>query len=193
MSDPLLGKKYSVDGFIDTRVDLPDMGQWAELHEGSVALLEVPDEIHGRIVFNLSKAIAAFMQESDVSICPCFDIGLVMSSKPGTVWFPAMSVFQGSRFSHTDDSHTLDTPELVVEIASTRSRRNKLRSRILSYHERGVSTVWAVDPDEQHVNILERGKQTRKLRDKHELLGEGVMSNFSVAVSALFAQPDWYR
>lgn len=193
MSDVLLGKKYSVTEFIETRVDLPDMGQWAELHEGLVALLEVPDEIHGRVVLNLSKAIAEFMQATDVSLCPCFDIGLVMSSSPDTVWFPALSVFSGSRFAYTDESHTHDTPELVVEIASTRYHRNKMRSRILSYHERGVSTVWAVDPDEQQVNVLERGKRSRVLRQGHELLGQGLMSNFAVAVKRLFAQPEWYR
>ncbi len=193
MVDSLLNKQFSASDFIESRPELPDMGQWAELHMGAVKLLEVPDEIHGRVVLNLSKAIASFMQQSAPGICPVFDIGLMMSAEPDTVWFPALSVFPGSPFSHTDLNHTDDTPDLVVEIASTNDRRQKLRSRILSYHERGVETVWAIDPDEERVNVLPRGEQTRAYDKQHELLGSGPLADFAISVSQLFAQPEWYR
>ena len=193
MSHPLHDTPQTVEVFVENSFELPDMGQWAELDRGRVTLLEAPDEIHGRIVLNLTKALGTFLTDSPSQAYPCFGLGLVMSRNPDTVWFPAISVFTGSRFSETDNQFTESTPQLVVEIASTIDRRKRLTDRVLSYHERGVEVVWAIDPVEQQVNVLTKGRHNRVFCIQHELPGEDVLEGFSVRVPSLFAEPSWWK
>ena len=193
MSHPTQRELQTAETFIDSSFDLPDMGQWAELDRGRVTLLEAPDEIHGRIVLNLTKSLGEFLSASTSDAYPCFDLGLVISRDPDTVWFPAISVFTGSRFSETAKPISESIPRLVVEIASTPDRRKRLSNRVLAYHERGVEVVWAIDPDERQVNVLTRGRHNRVFGERHELLGEDALAGFSIHVPSLFAQPKWWK
>ncbi len=44
--------------FLEQRSEMPEAGQWAELHAGVPVFLELPDVDHGTAVLNFSKALA---------------------------------------------------------------------------------------------------------------------------------------
>ena len=47
--------------FEQARFDLPEAGRFHELHEGCLTLLSTPEEMHGTIVFNISRILAAWL------------------------------------------------------------------------------------------------------------------------------------
>ena len=43
--------------FAALKHELPESGRWHELHDGQTVLLSAPDDVHGTIVLNLSRAL----------------------------------------------------------------------------------------------------------------------------------------
>lgn len=108
-------RTLTAEQFIEQRFDMPDSGQWAELVEGVPVFLEPPDLDHGNAILNLSKAVAAYVQQG-VPGYACFDLGLLMGRAPDTIRFPAMCWFAtGERFEESDKDITETVPTLVVD------------------------------------------------------------------------------
>src|SRR4026207_167967 len=114
--------RMSAQQFAELRPDLPENGRWTELVAGQVVQLDPPDEFHGNVVLNLSKAMADYIQSKspDSGGYLCFELGLLVHRDPDTIHFPAASfVTQGARFAAVDQIFVDVPPKLVVEIAST--------------------------------------------------------------------------
>jgi Uma2 family endonuclease len=163
-----------------------------ELVGGRVLSLEPPALEHGAVVFNLTKAIARYLQRAqDENGYACFEIGLVVARKPDTVRRPPVSFFVGGeRFAELDRRLTETRPAFVVEIASTNDRRRAMRERVESYLRWGVRTVWVADPAEKAVHVIQSGKPPRLFAGGQSVPGSPVFGDFRVAVSELFAMPE---
>lgn len=183
----------TVDQFLDSRYELPEGGQWAELEAGRVSLLQPPDLDHGNTVLNLSKAIAAWALQAGGAYA-CFDLGLVVQSDPDTVRFPAVSFFVGGeRFAESDKLATSTVPRLVVELASSADRYRILPGRIEGWLQWGVPCVWVIHPRQRQVEVVpERGDRER-LMDSAVLTGGPYLEGFQVAVADLFVEPEWWK
>ncbi len=166
--------------------------QRAELLQGRLAILEAPDLIHGAVVLNFSKALAAYLHKSpDEPGYAAFEIGLIVSRAPDTVRRPPVSVFVGGeRFAELDRTTTETRPALVLEIASTNDRRRMMRDRVESYLNWGVRTVWVVDTAEKTVYGIQQGKPTRTFSGDQSIPGSPVFADFKLPVSALFVMPN---
>jgi len=188
-ASPLTAADFAAD-----RHELPDGGRWTELVEGRPVVLDPPDEAHGTVVLNLSKAIAAAMAAGeDIEAAPSFDLGLKTRSDPDTLRFPAVSVFRGgNRFAAVGEVYSERTPNTVVEIAADRQRRLHCGERVLEYHELGVKTVWVVDPVETAVTVATRGREPKVLRDSMRL-APLLDLTLDCTVEELFETPKWYR
>ena len=93
--------------FAATKQNLPESGRWHELHDGHPILLSAPDDQHGTIVLNLTRAMAQWFQTQPIQsrgyACP--EIGIHVKSEPDTVYIPAISVFRdGVPFSQFDQA-----------------------------------------------------------------------------------------
>ena len=185
----------TVDQFIEARVNLPEAGRWHELHAGQPVLMDAPDDYHGCIVLNLSRALAEWFQtrpEQSVGYA-CHEVGLHVESSPDTVYVPAISYFDtGRQFEQTDRVVANRVPKLVVEVASTNDRRRELRQRSLSYLQHGVDVIWIPDPSKMEVQVIRRNKHTLALGQRQTLDGDDTLPDFSVSVQAIFAQPKWW-
>ena len=53
--------------FASQKQDLPESGRWHELHDGQPVLLSAPDDTHGTIVLNLTRALAVWFQTQPVA------------------------------------------------------------------------------------------------------------------------------
>lgn len=188
----------TLEEFLDARFDLPESGQWAELDQGEVVLLQPPDLEHGNTILNLSKSIAAWTASSEAQAAgcayACFDLGLLLSEGPDTVWFPAVSFFAGGeRFEESDKLATTTIPRLVVELASSAERRGQMASRVARYLDWGVPVVWVIDPRARTVHVIGRDREPQQLGEQDELSGATLLPGFRMSVAKLFEEPVWWK
>jgi Uma2 family endonuclease len=186
----------TLEEFLDSRFDLPDSGQWAELEAGEVVLLQPPDLEHGNAILNFSKAIAAWTltpaAEAAGAVYACFDLGLILHEQPDTVRFPAVSFFAGGRrFEESDKLATDTVPRLVTELASSSDRRKRMAERVDRYFRWGVGQVWVIDPRSRLVTVHSR-QGLRELAAEDVLAGNEALPGFEVAVKDLFNEPAWW-
>ncbi len=182
--------------FAATKLDLPEGGRWHELHAGNAVLMQAPDDVHGTIVLNLSRALAAwFRQRPEQSVgYACHDVGVHVENEPDTVYFPAISYFDsGTQFEQADNVIASRVPRLVVEVASANDRRQELRPRTLAYMKAGVEVVWVPDPSKREIQVIRKAAHTLALGQRQVLEGGSVLPGFEVSVAGVFAQPDWWQ
>jgi Uma2 family endonuclease len=180
----------SIEQFEDR---LFDGDRWIELTEGRLVRLEPPDDIHGDVVRNLAKPLAAYLK-SIPDIYACFELPLIISTSPPTVRCPAVSCFQSTnRFAESDKVMTDSIPLLVVEVASTNERRDAMSRRVKEYLDRGVKGIWIIDPVTKHVHVFYPPSQGLMLKQTQMLVGSPVLPDFQIQVSDLFQQPKWDR
>lgn len=176
--------------------DLPEAGRWHELHDGLPVLLSAPDDVHGTIVLNLSKALAQWFPTQPVATrgyaCPA--IGIHVRSQPDTVYAPAISVFQsGQPFSQFDHSIATEIPKLVIDVASSNDRRTDMRLRTTAYLKLGVEMIWIPDPFKKEVQVIQRSAHTLALGTWQILEGGTLLPGFRMEVEKIFAQPKWWN
>lgn len=182
--------------FTETRHTLPEGGRWHELHSGQPVLLEAPNDEHGTVVLNLSRALAEWFRDQPTEYhgYAAHDVGIHVETTPDTVLIPSISYFdEGERFGQSDLVIAELLPRLVVDIASSNDRRQLMRERTLMFLNHGVECVWIPDPFKREVQILRRGAHTQALSDRHTIDGDDLLPGFRLSVADLFAQPDWWK
>jgi Uma2 family endonuclease len=185
----------TAEQFAERLPDLPDGGRWVELEAGVVSVLDLSDAAHGTIVLNLSKRLAEYLagRRDDPAGYACFELGLIVARNPDTVRRPAVSFFASAGlFAETDNAVTESVPELVVETATNNRIRRAIWDRIGDYHRHGVSTVWVADPVDKVVHVMPRASRSRAVSAGKRLSGDPLLPGFSLPVSELFAEPDWW-
>ncbi len=186
----------TADEFLVTRDTLPEGGRWHELHAGRPVLLEAPNDEHGTVVLNLSRALAEWFssQSPKHGGYAAHDVGLLVETAPDTVLMPSISYFdEGDRFGQSDRIIADLLPRLVVDIASSNDRRRLMRERTLMFLKHGVQCVWIPDPFKREVQVLQHGSHTQSLGERQTLGGGKVLPGFEMSVTAVFAQPDWWK
>lgn len=186
----------TADEFTETKHTMPEGGRWHELHSGRPVLLESPNDEHGTVVLNLSRALAKWFsqQTAEFTGYAAHDVGLLVETCPDTVLSPPISYFdEGDRFGQSDLVIASLVPRLVVDIASSNDRRRLMRERALMFLKHSVECVWIPDPFKREVQVLQRGTHTLALGERHSLSGGRLLPGFELSISALFAQPSWWK
>jgi len=182
--------------FATGKHELPEAGRWSELHDGQPVLLSAPDDLHGTIVLNLSRALAQWFQTQPIAsrgyACPA--VGIHVRSQPDTVYVPALSVFrEGTPFSQFDLAVATEVPKLVIDIASSNDRRRDMRLRSTAYLKQGVDSIWIPDPFKKEIQVIRRSSHTLALGKWQVLEGGLLLPGFRIEVEKVFAQPDWWN
>ncbi|MDQ3329281.1 MAG: Uma2 family endonuclease [Planctomycetota bacterium] len=179
--------------FAEQRHELPDGGRWTELVAGETKTLHPPDDKHGDVVLNLSKAIASSLSPTDPAYAS-FELGVLTVRNPDTVRFPAMSVFtSGDRFAGIDAVYVSNVPALVVEVVSTNDRRTSIAERVYEYHRIGVDKVWVADPHSQAMTVLRRDSSPVTFSGDERLSDFVLLPRFEIRTRDLFAVPAWWQ
>lgn len=185
--------KWTAEEFALNRYNLPDGGRWTELIAGQPVALSPPDDKHGTVVLNLTKALAEFAQRERVGYA-CFEVGLVLSRSPDTVRCPPISYFtRGDLFAESDRDITQEHPTLVVEIASTNDRRSKMAERVQSYLNWGVPFVWVIDTAGKVVHLFGARRPARQVSGEQKLTGSDDLAAFEMPAADLFKEPSWWQ
>lgn len=185
----------TAEEFARVKYDLPEGGRWTELVAGRIISLNPPDEVHGNVVLNLSKAMAnAYEKNPDPGGVACFDVSILVRRDPDSLLSPAMSFFSLERgFAPVDEIYSERVPRLVCEIASTNDRRKNMADRVLSYLDRGVELVWIIDPLDSCCHVYPENAPPQQLNEDQTLKGDPVIEDFRVPVGKLFDDPQWWK
>jgi len=179
--------------FAARRHELPDGGRWTELVAGEPQAMHPPDDRHGDVVLNLSKAVAAVVTATG-STYAGFDVGVQTRRNPDTVRFPAMSLYAaGNRFEQLEKVVASVVPALVVEIVSTNDRRRTVAERVYEYHGLGIGKVWVADPQAGSVTVLRKDARPVTFSGTERLTDMTLLPGFEMPVPSLFAEPAWWR
>lgn len=182
--------------FAERRFELPEGGRWYELHAGQPVLLEAPNDKHGNVVLNLSRAFAIWLQQSGASFrgYACHELGLHVEQDPDSVYVPAISFFdQGPLFSQTDLIVASQVPRVVVDVASAADRRREMERRIHAYLKLGVQVVWIPDPLKNEIQVVRHDQSMNISLDEHQILEEHQwLPGFQIEVRRIFEQPSWW-
>jgi Uma2 family endonuclease len=179
--------------FLEQRNDMPECGQWSELHHGRPFHFQPPDVDHGNAILNLSKHLAGYFQSQPQGYA-CFDLGLLVKESPDTILFPAIAIYmEGQRFAEADLAVSTTVPSLVVEMASTSDRKQYMASRVEQYLDWGISGVWQIDTHKEIMTVVS-GNYPQRFYEKTETV-ESIpeLPSLSFSLAGLFAIPDWYR
>lgn len=185
----------TAEEFAEMKYDLPENGRWTELVAGRIVTLQPPDDKHGNVVLNLSKAMAAtYRAGMPPAGVACFDVSVLVSRDPDSIFSPAMSYFSHEMgFAALDEVYSDRVPRLVCEIASTNDRRKNMAERVGMYLHRGVELVWVMDPLEKRCHIHGQDQSPRQLEDWQTLDGGRIVPDFRITVEKLFADPEWWK
>jgi len=165
--------------------------RWIELHAGRLIRHEPPDDAHGNVVRNVGRALAKHLRKHP-ELAPCFELGLVVSRSPASVWCPAISGFRlAESFAETDQLITETVPSLVIEVASTNDRRRGLAERVRQYQAWGVPAVWVFDPSAREVHVFGASEPPQRFRDHETLVDAAQLPGFALRVADAFADPKW--
>lgn len=182
----------TVEQFLDQRSEMPEVGQWAELHAGVPFFLEPPSVDHGTVVLNLSKALSSYFHQRESGYA-CFDLGLLVARQPDSVFFPAVSLFMnGPRFAESDNAVTTTVPPLVIEVLSSPDRQQSLEQRVQLYYHWGVLQVWMIDQKQKTVELCSPAG-TRMLSVGDQINHVESLPGFTLPVDELFSVPEWAR
>ena len=186
----------TAEEFAEKRDLLPDGGRWTELVAGRIVPHSPPEIEHGTAVLNVGKALAAAAEspENEEPGYACFELGLLIERRPDTIWCPAISYFTLlPRFGESDKIYTDNRPALVVELASSNDRRERLDERVRQYLEWGVRVVWVLDTVGKQVHVFGGNRQPQHLKPPSMLQGNPVIAGLKVPVEELFREPAWWN
>lgn len=197
----MIARSMTAEQFAEEKFDLADGGRWAELIAGEPVILEPPTTEHGTAVMNLSRALAAHIDQTRVGYA-CFELGLIVQRNPDTVLSPAISYFlTGDRWAEMDKVVTESCPSLVIEVASTPDRRRSIQDRVSAYRSHGASLIWVVDTQQRQISIHSGDDRVDVLGTDDSLVprdawvtsdGTSVLAGFRLSLAEVFAEPDWW-
>ena len=192
----ILRGMLNAEEFAETKFELPEAGRWCELVAGEVRQFEAPDDTHGTVVLNLTKALGRHLHEGNTTSQPvyaCYELGLVTCRDPDTVRCPPVSVFvTGDAFAEMDGEVTESRPGLVIELATSNQRRAEMAERVVEWHAWGVPCVWIVNTLDKSVHVAEPGRALRVQTTAETLSGDPVLPGLEFRVSDLFVEPEWW-
>jgi Uma2 family endonuclease len=162
-------------------------GRRYELEDGRVVEMSSPGEAHALVCWFVTKVLTEYVVRRGSGHLLTNDCGLVVRRSPDTVRGPdVMLSTENLTLDRASPGHSQRIPSLVVEVISPTDRPKAVNRRVNQYLSRGVPLVWEVHPGERLVWVHRPGEFSKVLDETDELIGNGVLPDFSCPVWALF-------
>lgn len=165
---------------IDDIYALPD-GERAELIDGKIYYMAPPSRKHQRIVLNLSRKIADYIEKNhgscEVDIAP---FAVFLNENDKSYVEPDISVICDP--DKLNDKGCVGAPDWIIEIVSSGSRRMDYFTKLFKYRTAGVQEYWIVDPEKERVTVYNFEKETTDEYTFNMLVPVGIYEGFSIAV-----------
>jgi Uma2 family endonuclease len=174
----------------DDFVQFPDDGKRHELIDGEHYVTPSPGTRHQRVVGRLYLLIANWLENHPVG-----EIFLA----PYDVVFSEFDVVEPDLLYLTNERaatvltelHARGVPELVVEIASKRTRKRDETIKRRLYERAGVSEYWVVDPEIDVVRVYRRdgdsfGRAIELSREAGDVLSTTLLPGLEMPLERVF-------
>ena len=138
---------------IDDIYALPE-GQRAELIDGQIYFMTPPSFLHQRLVMQLSKIIANYI-DSNNGLCMVLPapFAVFLNNDDKTYVEPDISVICDR--NKLDDRGCNGAPDWIIEIVSPSSIRTDYFTKLFKYRTAGVKEYWIVNPEKQQVLVYD--------------------------------------
>lgn len=159
---------------------LPD-GERAELIDGQIYYMAPPSRKHQRIVLNISRKIADYIEKNhgscEVDIAP---FAVFLNKDNRNYVEPDISVVCDQ--NKLNDKGCTGAPDWVIEVVSTGSRHMDYFTKLFKYRTAGVKEYWIVDPEKERVTVYNFKKETTDEYSFNISVPVGIYEGFSIIV-----------
>lgn len=162
-------------------------GERFELIRGELHEVPRPGFRHAKIQMTVGRLLANFVIEHGLGEV-IGEVGVVLARDPDTVRGPDVAFVRTERLPTPDmESRLLRiVPDLAIEIVSPNDRTRDITSKVMSYLDAGVPTVWVVDPGKQRVDVWNRDQPVQEFGPDDTLEGGDVLAGFRLPLADLF-------
>jgi Uma2 family endonuclease len=180
------GLKLTYDDF----VLFPDDGKRHELIAGEHYVTPSPNFAHQAILGNLHLLIGLWLEAHPVGKVFLSPLDVVLTAFD--VVEPDLLYFSNERAAQIVTPQNLrGAPELVVEIASSGTRRRDETIKRHLYERAGVSEYWIVDPDIEVVRVYRReadalGLPIELSRERGDVLTTPLLAGLDIPLARIF-------
>lgn len=168
---------------IDDIYNLPE-GERAELIDGQIYYMAPPSRKHQRIVLDLSRQIADYIEKNhgtcEVDIAP---FAVFLNADDKNYVEPDISVICDS--DKLDDKGCKGAPDWIIEIVSPGSRRMDYFTKVFKYRTAGVREYWIVDPEKNRITVWNFEKDDNNEYSFTDSVESGIYSGFYIDFSKL--------
>jgi Uma2 family endonuclease len=178
---------------VDILLTLPDDGYVYEVVEGVLVRVAGSGKQAARIGLRLGGRLGAYVDEHRLGVATGAD-GVYKFPGAETCLIPDVGFYTADRDALApDDNKPIPfAPDLAVEVASPSQDGAEMAAKARVYLRAGARLVWVIWPQSLHIDIWRHDVLTgpvRSLGPGDTLDGEDLISGFSYAVAALFANP----
>jgi len=174
----------------DDFVRFPDDAKRHELIDGEHYVTPSPNTRHQRIAGTLFGMIWTWLEAHPVGQLFHAPYDVVFSEFD--VVEPDLLYLSNERAAHVlTPLHARGVPELVVEIASKRTRKRDETIKRRLYERAGVTEYWVIDPEIDIVRVYRRqgdrfGRAIELSREAGDVLTTPLLSGLSIALERMF-------
>jgi Uma2 family endonuclease len=166
-------------------LEMGDIGP-RELIEGEITPISPTQMLHGRLVSQLTRILAAYAEAHDLGVVMAGEVGVYIRRNPDTIRAADLLYISRDRLAEASPQGFLDVaPELVVEITSPSDRWGDVRRKLRDYFEAGVTAVLVVEPDETLISLFRSPTELQELGGADILELPDILPGFKTAVAEL--------
>ena len=186
---PTEGVKLTYDDFLL----FPDDGKRHELIDGEHYVTPSPNTRHQRISGKLHLALQVHLQAHPLGEVFYAPLDIVLSQHD--VVEPDLFYLSHERAAAVlTAQNARGAPELVVEIASTSTRRRDETIKRRLYERDGVSEYWLVDPERDSIRVYRRegdrfGRAVELTSERADVLTTPLLPGLEIVLTGIFVEP----
>lgn len=166
---------------------LPDSTRLLELRDGRLGVIEMPTDLHQRILGQLFGFIWQYLRRTRIGVVR--SAGIRVRLRPGLIREPDI-VFVTNAHADRMGEQVWAPPDLVVEIHSAGTRETDRVDKFREYAEAGIAEYWMVEPETETVEVYELRAGAYALRGAFrpgDTLTSGQLPGLDLPVAEVFA------
>lgn len=159
---------------------LPE-GERAELIDGQIYYMALPNTNHQRLVNYFCTEISLYIRKNDGE-CEVFPspFAVFLNKNEKNYVEPDISIVCDP--SKLDDKGCHGAPDWIIEIVSPSSRQMDYYKKLFKYRTAGVREYWVVDPDRNIITVYNFEEDTMAEYPFGEEVPAGIYEGFSIKV-----------
>jgi Uma2 family endonuclease len=183
------GVKLTYDDFLL----FPDDGKRHELIDGEHYVTPSPNTKHQGILVELVWTLRSYLEKQPIGKVFCAPLDILLSSHD--VVEPDLFYISHARAADVmTPQHARGAPELVIEIASTSTRKRDETIKRRLYERHGVSEYWVVDPELDAIRVYRRqgdrfDRALELTSERGDVLTTPLLPGLEIALARIFAEP----